>query len=182
MQRQPAGPAATRVDARDIRVRTERRQAPGVRRSITIGMPYRGRSVMSGHASTRCPGTRCRRKCWASVHRFVDHHARIGQVREIGVVGRSLSEHAIELVLESPSRLGVLRQQVPRPRERQRCRFLPGQQERRDLHALRRRGLLHDRRGLSVSRHQEAMIPPCLPTESSWGEVKDRAACGSIAW
>ena len=86
-------------------------------------------------------------------HRFVNHHARIRQVREIGVLGRTSVEHGVDLLLESPSRRCMLRQQIPRPRQRQRRRLLTRQQERRDLDPQLLVG--HGLAGLLVARRQQ---------------------------
>src|SRR5215510_14367236 len=79
------------------------------------------------------PGEAPRRR--VETHRLVNNHSRVGQVREIAVLRSAPGEYRVDLPFEPLTRRGMLRQQIPRPRERQGSRLLTGEEKRRDLDA-----------------------------------------------
>ena len=122
----------------------------------------------------------CREKPHAGGYRrmrFVNDHARVGQAREIGGTRagvRRAPRRSLPRVAVAPR---VLRQQIPRPRQRQRRRLLTGEQKRRDLDAELLVG--HRLAGLLVARrhqHGEQVGAVGRGASALADDVIDRAA------
>ena len=86
-------------------------------------------------------------------HGFLDCHPRIRQVHQVAILGKTFAESGVDLFFEPPLRLGVLGQQIPGPGQRQRRRFLPGDQKRGDLDSQLLVG--HRLTGLFVPRRHQ---------------------------
>ena len=152
----------TSADRRCVPARSARdRTRPGPSQNAgsrcrTYGMTNASHPRGRRNPPSSSSASACREKPHAGGYRrmrFVDHHARIRQIREIGVLGRPSVEHGVDLLLEPPLRVRVLRQQIPGPRQRQRRRLLARQQKRRDLDPQLLVG--HRLAGLLVARRHQ---------------------------
>ena len=76
-----------------------------------------------------------------------------GRFDQIGVLGWTSVEHGVDLLLESPLRRWVLREQIPGPGQCQRRRLLTRQQKRRHLNPKLLVG--HRLAGFLVARRQQ---------------------------
>ena len=66
-------------------------------------------------------------------HRLGEHHARVGESRHVGGGRRTALEHGCLFRAAAAFDVRVLREQVPRPRERVRGRFVAGEEDRHRL-------------------------------------------------
>ena len=86
-------------------------------------------------------------------HRLLDDHAGIGQRFDVGEGRLSVAGHPVDLVVQRAFDPGMSRQQVQRPRQRQRRRLVSGGEERQHFVTELRIG--HPFTGFLVARGEE---------------------------